>query len=178
MELIHNIIPLEFLNTLPEGIKFINKHGKEFLVIEELYCPKGHGLMVESVKIHGEPSIKIDVKIGDQQGAFFIDAFWGSHTKLYSFIPKISKEPVIVEAFCPTCGESMMVDDQCQLKGCESNRAILFFLPGKKNKIYVCAKLGCPGHRIEISRLPHYISEAVSDINFFGAQAEDIFRGI
>ncbi|MEW5815932.1 MAG: hypothetical protein AB1798_11140 [Spirochaetota bacterium] len=184
MRLIHNQIPLEFLNTLPEGIKFINKHGKEFLVVEELYCPNGHNLMVETVKLHGEPSVKIDVKLKNpggqyyQEGSFFIDAFWGSHDKLYNFIPIIKEEPVIADAFCPSCGACLMADDKCSVENCSTIPHIVFLLPGGKNKIFVCGRLGCPGHRIDIIDMPHIISETVSDINFFGEGADDIFRGI
>jgi len=51
-------------------------------------------------------------------------------------------------------------------------------LPEKGNKILVCARLGCPGHRIEIDRLPEDVNELVSEINYFGVGADDIFKGI
>ena len=38
MQLKHTEIPLRFLQQLPEGIKYIHRHGKEFLVVEQLYC--------------------------------------------------------------------------------------------------------------------------------------------
>lgn len=178
MELIHNEIPLEFLNTLPEGIKFIAHHGKDFLVVEHVYCPKGHLLTVDTVKIHGEPSIKFGVKIGEQTGNFFLDSFWGSHKKLYDFIPELRKEPVVVEAFCPVCGTSLMVRETCQIDGCETKEHILLTLPGGQNKIFVCGKLGCPGHRLDINALPHQVIEKISDINYFGTQIDDFFGGI
>lgn len=178
MELIHNIIPLEFLNTLPEGIKFIAHHGKDFLVVEHVSCPKGHPLTVETVRIHGEPSIKIGVKIGDQRGCFFIDSFWGSHKKLYDFIPELKKQPVVVEAFCPACGTSLMVKESCQIDGCETKEHILLTLPGGTNKILVCGRLGCPGHRLEIKDASHRIVEKISEINYFGSQIDDYFGGV
>ena len=115
MELKHTSIPPEFLNVLPEGIKFFHKQDKEFLVVEEVYCPKGHSLMVDSVKIHHEPSIRISVTIQDQHGAFFIDAFWGSHSKLYSFIPQIIGSYPTIQASCPECGISLMVNGNALL---------------------------------------------------------------
>lgn len=178
MELIHNEIPVEFLSTLPEGIKFIAHHGKDFLVVEKVFCPKGHPLTVETVRIHGEPSIKIGVRIGKQEGNFFIDSFWGSHKKLYDFIPKLGKAPVVVEAFCPTCGASLMVDEECRIEGCGTGKHILLTLPEKKNKIFVCGKLGCPGHRLDIKALPEQIVEKISEINYFGTHIDDFFGGI
>ena len=53
-------------------------------------------------------------------------------------------------------------------------------LPGKKNKILLCARLGCPGHRIEISRMQENIVKKVSEINYFGSGLGDdiFFRGV
>jgi hypothetical protein len=178
MELIHNQIPLEFVSALPEGIKFIARQGKDFLVIEEVFCPDGHPLTVETVKIHGEPSIKIGVKIGKDEGNFFIDSFWGSHKKLYDFFPRFEKETVVVEAFCPTCGMSLMTEYPCEIKGCGTKSGILLTLPGRANKILVCGRLGCPGHRLDIRELPQRLTEKISDINFFGTGIDDFFGGI
>jgi hypothetical protein len=179
MELKHTSIPPEFLNVLPEGIKFVHKQDKEFLVVEEVYCPKGHSLMVDSVKIHHEPSIRISVTIQDQHGAFFIDAFWGSHAKLYSFMPQITGSYPAIQASCPECGISLMEERECIIDGCDSDTHIVFHLPGERNRIYVCAQLGCPGHYLDISTLPSTIAQSVSEINYFGAQTEEeMFRGI
>ncbi|MCG8571384.1 MAG: hypothetical protein MJB14_14715 [Spirochaetes bacterium] len=179
MELIHKMIPPNILYSLPKGIKFINRHGKEFLVIEELTCPKGHSLLSESVKIHGEPSVRLHMKIGDKEGLVFIDSYWGSHSKLFSFIPNIDKEEVIADVTCPECGVSLVVDEKCHQTDCHSEKAIVFHLPGDKNKIYVCARLGCPDHRIEIVDIPHMYVEKISEINYFDNQEEEnLFEGI
>ena len=178
MELNHTQIPDEFIKTLPDGMKFIHKHGKDFLVVEEVSCPKGHSLMVESVQIHGEPTIRIDVRLEGQMGSFFIDSYWGSHAKLYDFMPRLGKGPHYVEAFCPTCGTSLMTGDKCEQEGCKTESHIVLTLPGKDNRILVCSRLGCPGHKIDIRNLPPKVTESVSEINYFGAGADDIFKGI
>jgi hypothetical protein len=174
MELIHNVIPEEFLEALPAGIKYIARQGKDFLVVENLCCPKGHSLMVDSVRIHGEPAIKFNVTIGKEKGSFFLDAFWGSHKKLCDFFPSASGS-VIVEAFCPVCGTSLMAEDACGESGCGAAKHIQLLLPGDKNRILVCGRLGCPGHRLEASGR---IIQKISDINFFGTHIDDYFGGI
>lgn len=178
MELKHRDIPGEFLKALPEGIKFIHKRGQEYLVVEECCCPEGHSLMVESVQIHGEPSIKIDVDINNRRGSIYIDSFWGSHDKLYNFIPPITGEQQIVLGFCPSCGRSLMIDEECGFGNCESRQHMVFSLPGGRNTIHVCGRLGCPEHRLEVVALPHQLTEQISEINFFGEGDEDIFQGI
>lgn len=178
MNLTHKAIPERFLTALPEGIKFVKKQGQDFLVIEKLFCSQGHNLMVDTVRIHGEPSLAMRVQVGKSEGRVFVDAFWGGHAKLYNFIPDIHTAGPMLKAFCPTCGIDMIVPDKCQLAGCNSGQAILFFLPGNVNKIYVCAKLSCPGHRMDIVHMPARVTEEVSLINYFGAHTDDILMEI
>lgn len=175
---VHTKIPLEFVGNLPEGIKYFARHGKDFLVVQKVLCPKGHSLMVDSVRINGEPTIQIGVEIQSQRGNFFIDSFWGSHEKLYDFIPKVNADPVRVSAFCPICSTSLMVVDRCRISGCGTREHILLTLPGEKNRIYVCARLGCPGHRLDVHAAPLDVVERVSEINYFGSAEDDFFGGI
>ena len=178
MKLIYKPVPERFRIALPEGIRFVKRHQQDFLVAGQISCPRGHSLMAKVVHIHGEPSISIRLQVGKSEGLVFIDAFWGGHAKLYNFIPDIVSAGPLVKASCPICGVSLIVEDHCAQMTCQCNRAIVFALPGKANKIYVCASLGCPGHHIEISDLPHKVLEQVSKINYFGAQDNDIFMEI
>lgn len=169
MELKHSEIPVEFLRALPEGIKLVNRHGREFLVVEELHSRKGTPLMSESVRIHGEPSIRFGARVGSSRGLIFIDAYWGSHAKLFSFVPENITEADHVDAFVPDTGESLMIERTCDVEGCNCTKGIEFVLPGGKNTIEVCARFGCPGHRIAFTDMSKPISDSISGINFFGA---------
>ena len=173
MKLVHNEIPVEFLRSLPEGMKLVNRHGREFLVVEEVYSRKGAPLISDSVRIHGEPTIRVGVKIGGQEGLIFVDAFWGSHAKLYGFVPDLAQADTVVEAFVPETGESLMTEWTCDVEGCGCRSAIEFQLPGGKNTIQVCARFGCPGHRIVLSELDEPVADTVSGINYFGAGSLD-----
>ena len=173
MELKHTRIPVEFIQRLPEGMKLVTRHGKQFLVVDEVYGPDGENLMCENVRIHGERSIQLGVEVGDSQGSIFVDAYWGSHAKLFSFMVDKSQVNSLVTARTPHKGTSMMVHRQCDIEGCDSDRAIELHLPGGKNKIYVCARLGCPGHQLDVPDLPAPVSDTVSHINFFGAGSID-----
>lgn len=169
MELKHSEIPVEFLRALPEGIKLVNRHGHEFLVVEELRSRKGTPLMSDSVRIHGEPSIRFGARVGSSKGLIFIDSYWGSHAKLFSFVPENITEADHVDAFVPETGESLMIDRICDVEGCGCTKGIEFVLPGGENTIQVCARFGFPGHRISISDLSKPVSDSISGINFFGA---------
>ncbi len=176
MKLMAKKIPDEFIRAIPRGFRLIQKQERDFLLVESLFCPKGHNLIVDSVRIHDEASIKLKVVINQESGFLFVDAFWGSHTKLFSFVPKhTGHEPVFAEAYCPYCDAAMIERHACEQKGCDSEKCVLLMLPGGKNKIHVCAKLGCPGHALEIVDLPQKLVRSVSVINYFGAGSEDLF---
>jgi len=173
MELVHNEIPVDFLRHMPEGVKLVNRHGHEFLVVEDLRSPAGTRLMSDSVRIHGEPSIRLGVRIGDTSGLIFLDAYWGSHAKLYSFMPSGEFSGKLVEAYVPETGESLMADYTCNVEGCTCDKGIEFRLPGKGNTVRVCGRLGCPGHRLVLGDLAKPIVDTISGINFFGAGSLD-----
>ena len=179
MKLIARRIPDEFIRSIPRGFRLVKKQGHDFLLVESLFCPNGHNLVVDSVRIHNEASIKLKVAINDESGFIYVDAFWGSHAKLYSFIPKISGDkPAFAETYCPYCNVAMIEHYACTQKGCGSDRSILLMLPGGKNKIHVCARLGCPGHALDIKDMPRQLVRSVNVINYFGAGVNDLFGDV
>ncbi len=176
MKLIAKRIPDEFVRAIPRGFRLVKKQDHDFLLVESLFCPHGHNLVVDSVRIHDEASIKLKVVINNESGLLFVDAFWGSHSKLFSFIPKVTgKEPAFVEAYCPYCDAALSERYPCAQKGCGSDSSVLLMLPGGINKIHVCAKLGCPGHLLDIVDMPQKLVRSISVINYFGAGGNDPF---
>jgi len=99
MELRHTRIPVRFLEHLPEGLKYLHRDGKAYIVVEELACPRGHSHMATSVHTHEEPSIRMKVRTGGREGLIFVDAFWCSHDKLHSFLPVQNDASPVLEAF-------------------------------------------------------------------------------
>lgn len=178
MKLVHRTVPRAFLEALPDGMKFIHRHGKEFLVVEELRCPAGHSLMCESVRIHGEPSIQVGIRRASRTSRIYVDAFWGSHAKLFDFQANEGESVLFAEAVCPTCGVSLMTDGRCKAEGCDSTKRIRFQLPREGDSITVCARLGCPDHEIHIGEVPQRLNRIVSEINFFGHGDEELFEGV
>jgi hypothetical protein len=179
MRLAAQKIPDRFAQAVPRGFRLVRKQGHDFLLVESAFCPSGHNLVVDSVRIHDEASIKLKVVVGGETGFVFVDAFWGSHAKLFSFIPPLSgKEPAFAEAHCPYCDASLAEHHRCSQKDCGSDRSILLTLPGGKNTIHVCARLGCPGHLLDVIELPPAVVRSVSGINYFGAGTDDVFGSI
>jgi hypothetical protein len=174
MKLAAHKIPEKFARAIPRGLRLVKKDGRDFLLVESTFCPKGHNLVVDSVRIHDEASIKLKITIHGESGLIYVDSFWGSHAKLFSFIPLLSgPDPVFVDARCPYCDAAMVEKYRCGQKGCGSDRSIRLALPGGKNAIHVCARLGCPGHVLDIVDMPRSVVQTVSGINYFGAGGED-----
>jgi len=179
MKLTARKIPDEFVRAIPRGFRIVKNQGKDFLLVESLFCPNGHNLVVDSVRIHDEASVKLKVVVNQETGFIFVDAFWGSHAKLFSFMPKTSGDsPAYAEVFCPYCDASMTERFPCPEKGCGSETSVLLILPGGRNKIHVCAKLGCPGHVLEIKDMPSQVVRSVNVINYFGAGIDDLPGGM
>jgi hypothetical protein len=104
---------------------------------------------------------------GGVNGSIFVDAYWGSHDKLYSFLPKPGWILDTASAACPVCGLTLLVAAP-PCRACGGTQHIQLLLPGGKNRILVCAHLGCPEHRLLAEDIPAEIAELVSDINYFG----------
>lgn len=169
MKLTHNTIPKEFLNHIPRGIKYVLRNGKDFLVVEQVFCPNGHSLMVDHVRLHGEPSICLTLRIGNAEGLVYLDSFWGSHDKLYNFIPNLKDAAHKKnDVMCPACGCSLVTPMKKGCKTCGSERILVMHLPGAQNRILACAQLGCPWHRIVADEIAPKYAEMVDDINYFG----------
>jgi len=179
MKLSPRRIPDRFARAIPRGFRLVKRQGHDFLLVESVFCPRGHNLVVDSVRIHDEASVKLKIAVGAEAGFVFVDAFWGSHAKLFSFIPaSTGRDVLFAEASCPYCEAPMTEQRACPQKGCGSERSILLGLPGGKNAIHVCARLGCPGHFLEIVELPTQVVRSVSGINYFGAGGDDVLGSI
>lgn len=167
MKLHHKQIPEEFRSRIPAGMKLVRRKDQDFLVVGQLFCQDGHSLMVDSVRMHGEPSVHLKLSAGGVTGSVFVDAYWGSHDKLYGFLPEPGWRTETAAAACPVCGLSLMVSAP-PCRACGGTQHIQLLLPGGKNRILVCARLGCPEHRLLADDLPTEIVDWVSDINYFG----------
>ena len=179
MKLVAKKIPPKFVRAMPKGLRLVKKGGRDFLLVESAFCPKGHNLVVDGVRIHDEASIKLNVTIRDESGFVYVDSFWGSHAKLFSFIPLLSgADQLFVDANCPYCGAALAEEYACRHKGCGSDRSIRILLPGGKNSIHVCARLGCPGHVLDIVDMPRSVVQTVSGINYFGVGGDDVLGNL
>lgn len=126
--------------------------------VEHAYCPNGHSLSDESIKINGKPSFKVKVKYKDKEGFMYLDPIYGSYNNIEEGI-SVPKGAVI-EFFCPQCGISLKEpDDTCQL--CASPMFV-FQLP-KGGVVEGCLKKGCIFHKMKIVDAEQQIARLFDD---------------
>lgn len=158
-------VPQELIDNLPEGLKIVSRKGNIFIVIESVKCPGGHSLASGRVNFHGEPAIHILVKGGGAVGNMYLDPFWGLHLRLFDFMFTGGSRTPIIDAFCPVCNSSLMVQRHCDVPGCGADKFLELGLP-QGNKIHVCAKWECPQHDIMIDTLSPDVTKVIKSINF------------
>ena len=115
------------------------------LHVEHAFCPNGHQLVDDSVKIHDKSAIKVKVKYQGQEGFFYIDPTYGSYDNIEEGIslPK----GAVLEFFCPECGVSLTDKDET----CQICSAPLFVLELPKNGIVEgCLRKGCVFHKMKL----------------------------
>ena len=178
MEVTYKKIPDQFRTNIPKGMRLLQRPEAEVLLVESLFCPKGHSLLVDSVRIHDEPSIKLNIEIRGQKGIVFLDSIWGSHANLFTTQPQGVGPDDEVKAFCPYCNAPLNLPQTCARPDCTTTTQIQLFLPGGRNHILICPQLTCPHHELIVEELPEPILEMIDEINYFGAGQEDIFGGI
>lgn len=169
MKLKHSTIPQEFLSNIPRGMKYVMRNGKDFLVVEQVFCPAGHSLMVDNVRLHGEPSICMTLRVGGAEGAVDPGLVLGQPRQALQFHPQShGRGPGEEQRPVPLVRLSLVTRMKKGCKTCGSNHIIVMHLPGAQNKIMACAGLGCPWHRIVAEEVSHKYTEMVDDINYFG----------
>jgi len=115
------------------------------LQVHHATCQNGHILQDKSVKIHGEPSLKVNIKCQGKKGILYIDPVYGRYENVFKGIEL--KKGDVVEMYCPECGIDLTdTNETCQL--CASPMFI-FHLP-QGGIIEGCMKLGCVFHKLKI----------------------------
>jgi hypothetical protein len=114
--------------------------------VQHATCPAGCSLMAPDVTIGGFPSIRVTIAFGSVRGQFYLDPGYGSFQHQTGIqIPSRT----VVEMTCPTCGESLAVDDPCPDCGA---RTFKLTLP-KGGSVTGCLRFGCHRHKLELADL-------------------------
>lgn len=121
--------------TIVSSITSLSPYGNT--QIKEATCPNNHNLMESNFKIGNLPSIKLKVKINENEGLLHLDPIYGMNRSNYT-IPFSPNDPV--ELYCPECNISL-VNEDTKCPDCNSS-VYSIDIPGQ-GKLQGCTKPGC-----------------------------------
>jgi two-component system, NtrC family, sensor kinase len=104
--------------------------------VKKAYCPKGHNLIDSSVKIEGQPSIKVKVISNNKEGYVHLDPVYGKYRHALGID---IEDQQLVQFQCPYCSHSLI-----EHKSCPKCSAPIYTLevPGKGN-FEGCSRKDC-----------------------------------
>ena len=107
-------------------------------------CPQcGHTLMDAKHAIHGHASIKLAASCAGRKGTLHRSAFYGStDIDCDDEIP----DGALTVISCPHCKQELSGGQDCP----ECGATMAMMTAGKYAALHVCARRGCPGHRLDL----------------------------
>jgi NADH:ubiquinone oxidoreductase subunit E/ribosomal protein S27E len=107
-------------------------------------CPQcGHTLMDAGHPMGGHASIRLATSFAGRAGILHLSAFYGSaHAECDGEIPAGALTPIS----CPHCTQELSGTSGCP----ECGAMMAMMTAGKYAALYVCARRGCPGHRLDL----------------------------
>ncbi len=107
-------------------------------------CPQcGHTLMDAGHVINGHASLKLTASFAGRTGTVHLSAFYGStQADCDGEIPG----GALAVLSCPHCAQELS-----GMSGCpECGATMAMMAVGKYATLYICARRGCPGHRLDL----------------------------
>jgi NADH-quinone oxidoreductase subunit E len=107
-------------------------------------CPQcGHTLMDAGYAINGHASIKLATSFTGRAGILHLSAFYGSaDVSCDGEIP----DGALTVMSCPHCGQELSGGSDCP----ECGATMAMMTAGKYAAMHICARRGCPGHRLDL----------------------------
>jgi NADH:ubiquinone oxidoreductase subunit E/ribosomal protein S27E len=107
-------------------------------------CPQcGHTLMDAGHTINGHASIELAASFVGKAGSLHLSAFYGRADRdCDGEVP----EGALTVLSCPHCGQELLGGPDCPECGATMAR----MTAGKYAALHVCARRGCPGHRLDL----------------------------
>lgn len=107
-------------------------------------CPRcGHTLMDPGHPVDGQGSIRIAASYAGKAGTLHLSAFYGSiKTDCDGEIP----DGALAVLSCPHCGQGLSGGSDCP----ECGATMAMMTAGKHAAVHICARRGCPGHRLDL----------------------------
>ncbi len=123
--------------------KILVRHGS---------CPAGCSLINREVLLDGQPALSLLVRVQGKTGLIHLNPFYGVFD--YECDLPLRKGDV-VDVYCPHCGGSLSVVEQCGL--CQVSMFAIQLPDG--GEVRVCPRVGCHNHHLTIVDLDAQFSQ-------------------
>ncbi|MEN8203141.1 MAG: hypothetical protein ABFS28_11140 [Bacteroidota bacterium] len=132
------------------------------LVSLRVKCPVcGHSLMDEKRPVDNSPSIKLNIKVGEDEGVIYLSSVWESYNYVSSIeVPK--KE--IIHLSCPRCNSHISGKTDCE--ACSAPMIPLDLEMG--GDICICSRMGCRNHFVKFVDLSFALKQLYIDAGYQG----------
>ena len=129
-------------------------------------CPIcGVSFMDEEHPVDNEPSIKLNIKIADKNGAINLSSIYGS----YNYICDVDcPNNDIAEFSCPHCHFDLNSDIECKV--CKAPMAPFYLDMG--GRVSVCTRAGCKNHVIEFEDLSMALAKFYQEYGYVDKREE------
>lgn len=137
------------------------------LISLKLKCPVcGKSLMDESQLVDNEPSILLNVEIGDSKGEIHLSSIYGS----YNYMTDIEMPAGEVAKFsCTHCETHITSDSECL--SCGANMVPFYLDMG--GKVTICSRSGCKNHIVAFEDLAVALKKMYQE---YGLAGKDDFK--
>ena len=139
----------------------------DFLALK-VKCPVcSKSLMDKQKLVDNEPSIKLNIEIGDKKGTINLSSIYGS----YNYVTPFDLPDGELASFsCPHC--SALLKDQNSCLSCDA--PMTYFHLDMGGKISICSRNGCKNHKAEFEDLSVALNKLYQDYGLAGNHREKI----
>ena len=108
------------------------------------HCRKS--LMDTEEKLHGHPSIKLNISTGRERGTIHLCSLY----ECFDHRSNVEiKDKEIVEFTCPHCNKELLVKEECQLCGAP----MVSFVLTTGGRVSICSRKNCSNHYVAFEDL-------------------------
>lgn len=123
-------------------------------------CPHcSNSFMDEENLVDNQPSIKLNIKIGDNSGIIRLSSIYGSYNYICDF--EIQKDS-IANFSCTHCNGILNTEEKCSV----CNAPMVTFVLDIGGKVTICSRAGCKNHLVEFEDLSQALTKLYQDYGY------------
>lgn len=137
----------------------------DFLALK-VKCPVCNKSLMDKQKlVDNEPSIKLNIEIGDKKGTINLSSIYGS----YNYVTPLDLPDGEIAHFkCPHCEAKL--NDEIKCLSCDAPMTSFYMDMG--GKVSICSRNGCKNHKVEFEDLSVALNKLYQEYGLAGNHRE------